>query len=83
MAIPDALRGRAGASMQVLTRGAGPIGALLAGALGGAIGVRQTILIGVIGVAASSGWLLASPVRSVREGRITTEAQRHRGSHGE
>ncbi len=65
--IPTHYLGRANASMQVLTQGSAPIGALIAGALGGAIGIRPTLLIGVLGITASSGWLLASPVYRLRE----------------
>jgi hypothetical protein len=43
--IPTHLLGRANASMQFLTRGLGPIGALLAGVLGGVLGVRFTLLL--------------------------------------
>lgn len=64
--IPERYLGRANASMQVLSQSSAPVGALIAGALGGAIGIRPTLLIGVVGVAASSAWLLASPVRRLR-----------------
>ncbi|HEX8036767.1 MAG TPA: MFS transporter, partial [Ktedonobacterales bacterium] len=65
--IPSSMLGRANASMQVLERGIGPLGALLAGLLGGSIllGMRGTILIGVLGVIASSLWLVFSPVRTL------------------
>jgi MFS family permease len=61
--IPNHLLGRVNSSMQFLTRGLGPLGALLAGILGGVLGVRLTLLIGVLGVTASGLWLLFSPVR--------------------
>jgi len=64
--IPARLLGRAGASMHVLERGVGPIGALLAGLLAQATAPRLAIAIGVAGVVASSLWLVASPVRGVR-----------------
>jgi hypothetical protein len=51
--------------MQFLSRGLGPIGALIAGVLGGILGVRFTLLIGVLGVITSSLWLLFSSVRKV------------------
>lgn len=65
--IPSSLLGRANASMQVLERGIGPLGALLAGILGGSalLGMRGTILIGVLGVIVSSLWLVFSPVRAL------------------
>jgi hypothetical protein len=61
--IPHQLLGRANASMQVLTRGGIPLGALLAGWLGGELGIRATLLIAVLGIIAGSGWLFAGPVR--------------------
>jgi MFS family permease len=79
LTIPEALLGRASAGAQVLTRGAGMSGALLAGTLGTAIGVRATLLIGVLGVAASAGWLVASPVRRLLEGRAPVRPSSRRG----
>jgi Na+/melibiose symporter-like transporter len=61
--IPNHLLGRVNSSMQFLTRGLGPSGALIGGVLGGVLGVRLTLLIGVLGVTASGLWLLFSPVR--------------------
>jgi len=62
--IPRDLLGRVNASMQLVTRGAMPVAAILAGILGGIIGLRLTIAIGVVGVIAAGLWLLASPVRT-------------------
>jgi hypothetical protein len=42
-------------------------GAALAGALGGAIGLRATLLLGAAGLAAACLLLLLSPVREVRD----------------
>lgn len=64
--VPAHLLGRANASMQFLTQGVAPLGALLAGGLGAIIGLRPTIFIGVLGVILASCWLLLSPVRKVR-----------------
>jgi MFS family permease len=64
--VPTHLLGRANASMQFLTQGVAPLGALLAGGLGAIIGLRPTIFIGVMGVILASCWLLLSPVRKVR-----------------
>ena len=55
--IPPRLLGRANASMQVLSEGAGPLGALLAGALGQSLGLRWTLLIGVLGIMLASLWI--------------------------
>ncbi len=61
--VPSNLLGRTNASMQFLSQGVAPLGALLAGILGGMIGLRLTILIGVLGVMLAGTWLLLSPVR--------------------
>lgn len=57
--------GRTNAGMQFLSQGVAPVGALLAGILGGMIGLRLTILIGVLGVILAGAWLLLSRVRKV------------------
>lgn len=56
--IPNELLGRVNASMQLVTRGALPVAAILAGILGGMIGLRPTIAIGVLGVIVAGLWLL-------------------------
>lgn len=66
-AIPDRLRGRANASMQVLMQGLTPVGAVVGGVLGAAIGVRITILIGVLGISLAALTLFLSPIRTLRE----------------
>ena len=58
--IPPSLLGRANASMQVLSEGAGPLGALLAGALGQSLGLRWTLLIGVLGIMLASLWIFCA-----------------------
>jgi MFS family permease len=63
--VPANVLGRTNASMQFLSQGVAPLGALLAGILGGLIGLRLTILIGVLGVMLAGTWLLLSPVRKV------------------
>jgi ABC-type transporter Mla maintaining outer membrane lipid asymmetry permease subunit MlaE len=52
--------------MQLLNYGAIPIGALVGGALGAALGTRTTVWLSSIGLAASIGFLLASPIRCDR-----------------
>jgi MFS family permease len=64
--IPPRLLGRANASMQVLSEGAGPLGALLAGALGQSLGLRWTLLIGVLGIMLSSLWIFRAPLPGAR-----------------
>ena len=61
--VPSNLLGRTNASMQFLSQGLAPLGALLAGILGATIGLRFTILIGVLGVMLAGALLLLSPVR--------------------
>lgn len=63
--VPANMLGRTNASMQFLSLGVAPLGALLAGILGGMIGLRLTILVGVIGVILAGTRLLLSPVRKV------------------
>jgi hypothetical protein len=43
-----------------------PLGALLGGALGDAIGARGALLVAGVGILLTPMWLLFSPVRSVR-----------------
>jgi MFS family permease len=63
--VPANMLGRTNASLQFLSQGVAPVGALLAGILGEMIGLRLTILIGVLGVILAGAWLLLSPVRKV------------------
>ena len=63
--VPSNLLGRTNASMQFLSQGVAPIGALLAGILGAMIGLRLTIFIGVLGVMLAGILLLLSPVRKM------------------
>jgi predicted MFS family arabinose efflux permease len=64
---PGVVLGRVNAAMQLLTRGIYPLGALMAGVLAQNIGIRATLAAGVAGVALSMLWLIASPLRRVRE----------------
>jgi MFS family permease len=63
--VPTNMLGRTNASLQFLSQGVAPVGALLAGILGGLIGLRLTILIGVLGVILAGTCLLLSSVRKV------------------
>lgn len=64
---PDRLQARVTASHRFLVYGTYPLGALLGGALAGAIGLRPALLACAIGAALAPLWLLASPLRSLRE----------------
>jgi len=63
---PIALQGRISATMRFIIASTLPVGALMAGFLGKAIGLQPALLVAAIGVLASSLWLLASPVPSLR-----------------
>jgi MFS family permease len=65
-AVPDYLQGRVNASMQVISGGLGPFGALVGGVLGEMIGLRATVLIAGIGTLFSFLWLVLSPVGLLR-----------------
>ncbi|MEU1723360.1 MFS transporter [Nonomuraea sp. NPDC005692] len=65
--VPDALMGRVSTSVQVVNFGAIPLGAVLAGALAEAFGVRAALW-AMLAVFALSGLiLLASPLRRLRD----------------
>jgi len=66
--IPNHLLGRVNASAQFLTEGIWPLGAILAGLLSEAIGMRFTLLLGAgMGFLLSSAWLLFSPLRRLHQ----------------
>jgi MFS family permease len=67
LSTPPALRGRQFGAMRTIVYGVRPLGALLGGALGAWIGLRPTLWL--TGTAALLGvvWLVASPLRDVRE----------------
>jgi MFS family permease len=59
---PDQLQGRMNAVMQVISFGVVPVGALIGGVLGEAVGPRSTLLLGAAGEMLAIIWLLLSPV---------------------
>jgi MFS family permease len=59
---PDQLRGRMNASYRLLVSGMLPIGALLGGFLGEAIGIRATLFVGALGLLSTWLWIWFSPV---------------------
>lgn len=63
---PDRLLGRMNAIMIVMARSAIPAGALLGGILGQLIGLREALIIAVIGEAAAVLWLLYFRIWTVR-----------------
>jgi predicted MFS family arabinose efflux permease len=62
---PDRLLGRVNASYRTLTYGAIPLGALLGGFLGEAIGLRPTLLASGLVLLLACIWVLLSPVRGL------------------
>jgi MFS family permease len=66
-AVPDRLRARMVGAFQLVNYGVRPLGALAGGAAGAAIGMRETLLIAVLGALASILWLVPSPVPRLRE----------------
>ena len=67
MIVSSRLMGRANATMQFLEGGAGPIGALVAGALAGASSARVALLVASLGMLASCLLLIFSPLRHFRQ----------------
>ena len=65
--IPDRLRARVSGAYMVVNYGVRPIGALLGGALGSAIGLRPTLWIAAGGAIAGFVWLIPSPLPRLRE----------------
>ncbi len=61
--IPDELRARVTGAYQSVNFGTRPLGALGAGALAGAIGLRGTLWIAAAGATLAFLWLLTAPVR--------------------
>ena len=64
---PEHLRGRVNGTMRVISMGAAPVGALLAGVLGERIGLRPALIMGVLGLQTGFIILLLSPLRGLRE----------------
>jgi hypothetical protein len=63
---PPALQGRTNATVHFLTAGITPLGGLVGGVLGQAIGLRGAIAVGTVGSALSFLWVLLSSARTVR-----------------
>jgi MFS family permease len=63
---PDHLLGRMSATMRFMIWGALPVGGLIGGALGTAIGLRATLWVSAFGGLLAVGWLVASPLRDAR-----------------
>lgn len=64
---PPRLLGRMNATMRFLVWGTMPVGGLLGGALGTWIGLRPTLWVTAVGSVLAVGWVLASPLRGMRD----------------
>lgn len=64
---PDHLLGRVNAIMELMTWGMMPLGALAGGLLGTWLGLRATLLVCGVMIAAASLWLVFSPLRRMRD----------------
>lgn len=62
---PDRLQGKMNATMRFIVWGVYPIGGVVGGLLGEAVGLRMTILIAGIGMLASVSWIALSPVAKI------------------
>ncbi|MGN6565968.1 MAG: hypothetical protein ACTHMU_25200, partial [Thermomicrobiales bacterium] len=72
--VPDRLLGRVGASLRVIEGSATLVGLLIGGALGGWIGLRPTLLVGITGSLGAALWLLFSPVVALEAERAVPSA---------
>jgi MFS family permease len=64
---PDRIRARAVGTLRFVNYGIRPVGALLGGALGTALGLQTTLWIGVLGALLGVVWLFFSPIPRLRE----------------
>ncbi|MGA3149393.1 MAG: MFS transporter [Acidimicrobiales bacterium] len=64
---PDGMLGRMNATIRFVVYGILPIGAIVGGAIGTAIGLRPTLWVAVSGEALAGIWLLASPIRHMKD----------------
>ena len=70
---PDRIRGRAMGVFRFVNYGIRPIGALLGGLLGAAIGVRETLFVVTIASLAGILWTVGSPLPGLRDMPETAE----------
>jgi MFS family permease len=65
--VPDRLRARFSGAYMVVNYGTRPVGSLLGGTLGSAIGLRPTLWLATLGAIAGGLFLLPSPIMRLRE----------------
>jgi predicted MFS family arabinose efflux permease len=73
---PDALRARVTGAQRTINYGIRPIGALLGGTLGTALGLRPTLWIATAGALLGLAWILPSPIPRQRHLPATPAAPR-------
>lgn len=73
---PDHLLGRVNATMRWISYGVVAIGAAAGGLVGEAVGTRWAMAIGCAGVLLTVIWVLASPLRRIRDPRSLTREER-------
>ena len=71
--VPDRLRARVSGAYMFVNYGVRPLGSLIGGALGAAIGLRPTLWIAAIGATLGVAFLLPSPAPRLRELPQTSE----------
>jgi MFS family permease len=64
---PERLRPRQYAVFTTINYGVRPVGALVGGLLGSALGLREAVLVGAFGACLGVLWLLPSPLPRIRE----------------
>ncbi len=64
---PEGTLGQVNAAVRWVTWGTLPVGGIVGGVLGSAIGVHTTLWVGVIGGCCSGLWLFFSPLRTARD----------------
>jgi MFS family permease len=64
---PDAIRGRVSGAWRFINYGVRPIGALIGGLAGAAIGVRETLILATLLSLAGVLWLIGTPVLRLRD----------------
>lgn len=64
---PDRLLGRMNASVRFLVWGTLPLGGFVGGVLGGWIGIRETMWVAAAGEVLAVLWVIASPLRTMRD----------------
>lgn len=64
---PDRYLGRINATSRFVIGGAVPIGSLLGGALGELIGLKGTLVVGIVGFVLSAFWVWFSPLRRLQQ----------------